>query len=202
MAVAPIVPIYKNSGILRYKFTNDPTVPQSPQKFAGALVVGAPAVIVTCMGGDLVVPDQPDQDNQLFGSTSGHGVIAGASGYPAMLAIGAANFYRSGMTVGRIPSGSKVTAIFQPQGAPAFPPGGVVAVNTRIIESQIRDAAGVVLDAAGTAFLSLIQVELYAVGAPAAVVPGTLIVRVEHSIIDIPGFPGQDQNGSTQNAPA
>jgi hypothetical protein len=183
----------KNSGILRFIFgTPNPANPRALPP------LGPVAVVLQCLGAGADVLT-PDQDNQFFGPSPGHGIVGTFAG-AAALQEQPGDVLSASLPNERsyIPASTKVFA-FWVHTSPLNV--GQVAVETQVVNSQIRAGANgtgnnSIVDANGAFYLASIRIAVVGF-APSPAVPllaGELIVELQHSEHDVPGIAAQDQN--------
>lgn len=185
--------IPKNSGILRYVFGN---TGEGRPHFGN--VTSVPTVIC-CLGASAGLnPDNvtSDSDGQYFGPTPGHGAIAGFDGAAALVAQ-PGDIINPGVTPHApfyIPGNTKVHAYFIATD-PTAAGLGAVAVRTQVDTGRVY--AGVVpaiVDPNGAQYLALVRVSVATAGNATAA--GILVVELQHSEHDIPGFFLQNQDAT------
>lgn len=201
-SLAPGVDL-KNSGLLRYSF-GIPVLPEeAPQPVFPPLTSGDPPLIITCLGSQSDI--DLDQDKQVFGQSPGHAFIPAQPGtfftttVPKRQgeAIRTRNAHFAG---GRVPSGTRISAWFQPTDSLPLNPFRQAIVQTQVRENRLfvspdDDDTDAEESPDGPLWLSSVRVAvaLFSPGGPgSASVAGVLYVRAEHSIIDLPGGTFQD----------
>jgi hypothetical protein len=188
----------KNSGILRYNFGNFQPGPEQPGTALTNLVGLAPATIVTCLGAniDVIV----DSENQIFGPCPGHlaingdgATLFGGVNVPQRDAIdpGSPLPPGTGRAMGYIPTGTKCHAYFiltdfDPGITTEVPNIPVIVVQVEVTATPIV-RAGVQDPVGGKEYIGSIRVAIRNVGAADTAAAGTLVVELQHSEHDIPG---------------
>lgn len=179
----------KSSGILRYFFGS---LPQPSTGIFPALS-DAPGAFVNVLGGPGGVAT-PDVDNQAFGVTAGSpGVLAGFGAFAFAAPIAAWDRGQVGLQSGGqpetniatlIPASSRISAWFQPGSFSGAVPAPLVNVRTVNAKARING-----VDIPGAKYLTFAQVAISAVDGttPGGTISGCLYVKLEHSLIDVPG---------------
>lgn len=196
----------KNSGLLRYRIGFAPDGEPDPFAVAGPLVGAAAPLVITVLGPDAALI--PDEDNQVFGATAGS--AAGFAVDALTLFTGAAATvapWNASIPVAQqppgntppeftnvdtyIPAGTKMIAWFQASAFVGAQPNDApcVRVQLRTFSGGVR-RAGVVT--AGPTYLTGAQVAIALQGANTQSVAGLLIVKLEHSLIDVPNRTNSD----------
>jgi hypothetical protein len=204
--VAPTV--YKNSGVLRYTFSNGNANGDVNAPPLAAAIANGDSRIAYCLGAPSLVT--PDNDSQAFGETVGHaeitpafdtpfatlpggGVVAQQNAEPIGDGAGiiypptGATHQRRIHANGRIPAGTKVLAWFQK----IFDPAAEPSVMTEIRQNRVFRNG--VEDPLGDTFISSIRVSISNLSSVQSLLEGTLFVWLMSSVLDIPGSQVQDQ---------